>query len=124
MTLFVKCKNCSNRFDVKASVITRSELEDKWGRYFKKQCTGCLSTQAYHVNNVRAEMNDMNLLCFAVFCVVVGIAITYFFWGMEIFIGLSIVIPIAAISYYAKVKAENVNVFNRLMVKRDEERGE
>lgn len=124
MTLFIKCKNCSERFDVESSATTRSELEDQWGRYFKKQCTGCLSTREYHVNNVRAEMNGTKLLYVAAFFIVIGGIFTIFLWDMGIFAGMSVILPLLAIGYYAKMKGENVSVFNRLMVKRDEGREE
>ena len=121
MKLLINCKNCNEHFNVKASVITRSELEDKWGRYFKKQCTNCLSTREYHVNEVQAEMDKREQLYVAIIFSVIAIIFAFFLRSMgRMFVSIAVALPIIVISYYAAVQKEKISVFNRIMIKRDE----
>ncbi len=119
MKFHINCKNCRENFPVDATVITRGGLEDQLGRYFKMQCSNCLSTKEYHVNNVRADVDKKKLLIFGLIMVVVGALLTLLFLNAGVIIILTIILPIVAFSYYYNLKSTAANQFNRMLIKRD-----
>ncbi|KAA3631773.1 MAG: hypothetical protein DWQ02_15845 [Bacteroidetes bacterium] len=119
MELFINCKNCREDFKVDSSAITRGELEDELGRYFRMQCSECLSFQEYHVNNVRARVNMRQILIFGAAMAVLAIVLTLIFLSAGLIASLSIVLPIIAFSYFYQSKSASANQFNRMLIKRD-----
>lgn len=119
MKLHINCKNCRQNFPVNSSAVTRGDLEDELGRYFTRQCSICISTNEYHVNNIRADVDKRKLLAVGLIIAIIGILVTLLFWDAGIIVTLTVVLPIIAFSYYYNSKSTAANQFNRMMIKRD-----
>jgi hypothetical protein len=119
MELFINCKNCREDFEVNSSAITRGALEDELGRYFRMQCSHCLSNQEYHVNNVRARADKRKILIFGLIMAALAVILALIFFDAGIIVSLTIVLPIIAFSYYYNSKSIAANQFNRMLIKRD-----
>lgn len=117
--MFINCKNCREDFKVESTAITRGALEDEFGRYFRKQCSHCLSNQEYHVNNVRARVDKRKILIFGLIMAAVAIVLTLIFFNAGVIAALTIVLPIIAFSYYYNIQSARANQFNRMLIKRD-----
>lgn len=59
MKLNIDCKACGKTFELKSNALTRSELEDQLGAYFKITCPHCGKEEEYHVNDVYATGDDL-----------------------------------------------------------------
>lgn len=119
MELHINCKNCRENFRVESSAITRGELEDELGRYFNMQCSKCLSTREYHVNNIRANVDKRKILSFGLIMLAVAIGLTTLFLSSGFIVSLTVILPIVAFSYYYNLRSTAANQFNRMLIKRD-----
>lgn len=119
MELFINCKNCREDFPITSPAITRGELENELGRYFKIQCSRCLSTKEYHVNNIRARAGRKQILIFGLSMLLLSVLLTWLFWNAGTVIILTVILPMVAFSYYYALKSTAANQFNRMLIKRD-----
>ena len=113
MKLKVNCKNCRNEFSLKENEVSRMELENELGTLFYYQCNNCMSTDEYHVNDVRAKMSDLNIAT-----IIIGSLFMLFVIVLFFFIGFisSLLIVIPIIIYHQLDK--KVNTFNANYVSR------
>ncbi len=80
--LKIKCQNCKEYFKYPSDALTRAEIENKVGRYFRYQCPHCLSNKEYHVNDIRAHDNQKLLLLYFLFALFANIGTLIYFWSI------------------------------------------
>lgn len=78
MILFTKCRSCKNEIAIKSYATDRIDLAKDMGETFPIQCLGCLTTEKYHINDVRAKGTKIiKLIAFAI-TVLGTLAVGYF----------------------------------------------
>jgi len=59
MKLFTYCKSCKKEIKIKSSSETRPDLQMEKGREFKVNCQNCGTVEKKHVNDVKAQANNI-----------------------------------------------------------------
>lgn len=120
----IKCTSCSQSFEIKENVLTRSELEDKIGAYFSKTCPNCSHTEEYHVNNVTAEGKDTIKQVGKIAAAAIALGCFYFAQGDRWLMGLGLFIAGAIFFGSRQLGAgeSNVEIFNRIYIKEKKKR--
>jgi len=111
MKLVTRCKSCNKDIIIKSNAATRPDLQMQKGDEFKVNCFNCGKIDKKHVNDIKAEANNMIILIGVAIGVIASIALWVLF-GTIGTIGLAI--PI--LFWYQQMDA--IKGFNSYMIKR------
>ena len=91
MNLITYCKSCKKDIKIKSNASTRPDLQMEKGDEFKVSCKSCGKTAIRHVNEIKAEPDNILILS----GVAIGVFATIILWQLYGAIGvISIAIPI------------------------------
>lgn len=111
MNLVAYCKSCKKDIKIKSSAPTRPDLQMEKGDEFNVNCQNCGKVEKKHVNDIKAESNNMVILI----GVVIGILASIFLWINFGAIGtLSMVIPFL----FWQQQMSATKSFNSYMIRR------
>lgn len=121
MKLFVNCNNCYEKIIFHNAANDRVELENELGRTIKLDCTSCLKSARYHVNEIEAIERQFIFVA-ALFIFIVGTLIGFYYVYQHLFhaqnIGVYkavmgvIMIPSFVYVILNKQEKDNVERFN------------
>ena len=97
MRLYTRCNSCKKDIRVQSNASTRPDLQVDKGSEFYVTCQNCGKAQKKHVNDIKAEKNNIiiiigiilglavSVLLFIYFGIIgtLGIAIALLFWNYE-----------------------------------------
>lgn len=111
MNLHTYCKSCKKDIKIKSNASTRPDLQMEKGDEFNVNCQNCGKTEKKHVNNIKAEPNNLVILI----GVGIGIIATFFLWIYFGAIGsISLIIPFL----FWQQQASEIKSFNSYMIRR------
>lgn len=111
MKLSTYCKSCKKDIRIKSNASTRPELQMEKGTEFNVNCQNCGKVEKKHVNDIKAEPNNILILIGAG----IGIIATIILWNFYGAIGtISITIPV----FLWRQQMIATKVFNSYMVRR------
>ncbi len=111
MILYTYCKSCKKNITIKSNASTRPDLQMEKGDEFNVNCGNCGKIEKKHVNDIKAEPNNIILLI----GVGIGVLATIILWLFFGAIGtISIVMPI--IFWQQQMNA--TKSFNGYMIRR------
>lgn len=111
MKLVTRCKSCNKDIRIKSGASTRPDLQMEKGDEFNVNCQNCGKILKKHVNDVKAEINNMLILIGAGIGIVATIVLWVFFGGIGT---IGITIPI--LFWYQQMDA--TKSFNSYMIRR------
>jgi len=119
MQLKLKCRSCRQDFDIKHKALSRPDLEDKIGEYFREPCTSCGVSNEYHVNDVKAYDKVGSNLIGTLIGIAVIVFVTVLFWdrGYVTNVGFLLGGAIIAASNFSSFTS-NSSSFNKYMTTR------
>lgn len=104
----------------KENVSTRSELEDKIGGYFKKNCSPCGRTSEFHVNDTIAFQNSLIQYAGTLIGIFVIAMVSLLFWNMGYITNIGLILGVLIIgASNATALTSNVNVYNKYKITRN-----
>ncbi len=111
MKLVTRCKSCNKDIIIKSNAATRPDLQMQKGDEFKVNCFNCGKIDKKHVNDIKAEANNMIILI----GVAIGVIASITLWVLFGTIGtIGLAIPI--LFWYQQMDA--TKGFNSYMIKR------
>ena len=111
MNLITYCKSCKNDIKIKSNASTRPDLQMEKGDEFKVNCENCGKIEIKHVNDIKAEPNNILILI----GVVLGIFASIVLWQLYGAIGvISMVIPIL----FWKQQTNAIKAFNTYSIRK------
>ena len=119
MLLVTKCTNCKNEIKIKGSFIdSRIALSRKKGNEFEEKCSKCRTRNQIHVDDIRAEINNKQLMIVTLLCIGLSIFLTIFFWDLGFIATFSFGIPILIYSSLRINESKRIRAFNMQYVDR------
>ena len=111
MKLVTRCKSCKKDIIIKSNAATRPDLQMQKGDEFKVNCLSCGNIETKHVNDVKAEANNIIILI----GVALGIIASITLWVLYGAIG-TVGLAIPLLFWYQQMDAKKA--FNSYMIKR------
>ena len=111
MNLYTHCKSCKKEVKIKSNASTRPELQMEKGDEFNINCQSCGKREKKHVNDIKAEQNNIIILIGAG----IGILATIFLWIYFGAIGtVSMIIPML----FWQQQMSSTKSFNSYLIRR------
>ncbi|CAL2103334.1 conserved protein of unknown function [Tenacibaculum sp. 190130A14a] len=111
MRLYTRCKSCKSEFKIKSNAETRPDLQMEKGEEFKVNCLNCGKVDKVHVNDIRAEQNNIIILIGLVFGIITTIVLWYYFGAIGT---ISAIIPVL----FWQTEMKSVKAFNSYLIRR------
>ena len=123
MRLEITCKKCNKEFGIDSKAISRFDLENEIGRYFKESCKECGTENEYHVNDVFAENSGVGPVIYVVTAIALLFTFILYLTNTGVY---SLIVLLVPIFIWMRLKQSNekaINLFNEHKVSktRDDE---